>query len=144
MIAEHFPDSEVHGFDTFEGIPEDWHATRAGAYSTHGALPHAPANVVFHVGRFSETLPAFLAAHPGPIRFMNVDCDLYSSTKDVLDAVADRLRPGSVLVFDEYVMNPHWQQDEWRAWQEAVQRHGWRYRYIGISLASQQAVVQLV
>ena len=75
---------------------------------------------------------------------MNIDCDLYSSTKDVLDAVSGRLQPGSVVVFDEYVMNPHWQHDEFKAWKEAVEQHGWAYKYLGISLISQQAVVQLI
>mmetsp|Transcript_43744 Transcript_43744/g.140494 ORF Transcript_43744/g.140494 Transcript_43744/m.140494 type:complete len:221 (+) Transcript_43744:19-681(+) len=144
MIASHFPDDPVHGFDTFSGIPEDWHSTRAGAYSTHGTLPPAPDNVQYHVGLFADTLPAFLEANPGPIRLMNLDCDLYSSAKDVLGAVAGRLRPGSVIVLDEYVMNPHWEEDEYRAFQEAVAEHGWEYRYLGISLVSQQAVVQLV
>ena len=143
ILADLFRGDAVHGFDTFSGIPEDWHFTRAGTYSTHGALPRAPDTVQYHVGLFSETLPGFLDTHAGPIRLMNIDCDLYSSTKDVLDAVADRLRPGSVLVFDEYVMNPHWQQDEFKAFQEAVARRGWTYRYLGISLVSQQAVVQL-
>ena len=46
-----------------------------------------------------------LGAHPSADQ-------LAHAVGDVRDAVADRLRPGSVLVFDEYVMNPHWQQDE--------------------------------
>ena len=79
-----------------------------------------------------------------PIRFMNIDCDLYSSTKDIFDAVADRVVPGTVIIFDEYVMNPHWREDEFRAFGEAVEKHGWRYRYVGISVISQQAVVQIV
>ena len=71
---------QVHGFDTFSGLPEDWgDATTRGSYSTHGALPQAPENVRFHVGLFSETLPCFLAEHAGPVRFMNVDCDLRRS-----------------------------------------------------------------
>jgi len=145
MLAAHYPDEPVHGFDTFSGLPEAWHSTEAGSYSTHGSLPEAPDNVRFHVGLFSETLPRFLAAHPAtPIRLLHIDCDLYSSTKDIFDALADRLRPGAVLVFDEYVMNPHWEQDEHRAFQEAVAEHGWTYRYLAISLVTGQAVVQLV
>jgi len=144
MLAQHFPHQMLHGFDTFSGIPEDWHSTGAGAYSTHGVLPEAPDNVAFHAGLFSDTLPGFLRAHPGPIRFMNIDCDLYSSTRDVFDAAADRIRPGTVIVFDEYVMNPHWRQDEYRAFQEAVVAHGWKYKYLGISLVSQQAAVQIL
>ena len=41
-------------------------------------------------------------------------------------------------------MNPHWEADEYRAFQEAVETHGWCYRYVGISLVTGQAVVQLV
>jgi Tfp pilus assembly protein PilF len=145
MIASYFPNDPVHGFDTFSGIPEDWHYTPRNSYSTHGTLPQAPANVEYHVGLFSETLPGFLEAHPGqPISFMNIDCDLYSSTKDVFDAVSDRVVPGTIIVFDEYVMNPHWEQDEYKAFQEAVAKHGWKYNYLGISLVSQQAVVQII
>jgi tetratricopeptide (TPR) repeat protein len=145
MIASHFPNETVHGFDTFSGIPEDWHNTPRGAYSTHGSLPKAPATVQYHVGTFAETLPEFLHAHPGqPIRFMNIDCDLYSSTKDVLDAVFDRVVPGTIIMFDEYVLNPHWKEDEYRAFQEAVESYGWQYEYLGISLASQQGIVRIL
>jgi tetratricopeptide (TPR) repeat protein len=147
MIAAHFtPDQQpVHGFDTFSGIPEDWHNTPRGAYSTHGSLPHAPDHVQYHIGTFEETLPTFLEAHPGEhIRFMNIDCDLYSSTKDVLDAVHDRVVRGTIIVFDEYVLNPHWKEDEYRAFQEAVTKYGWKYEYIAISLASQQAIVRIL
>jgi tetratricopeptide (TPR) repeat protein len=144
MIGSHFSNGPVHGFDTFSGLPEDWYSTGAGAYSTYGALPKAPGNVQFHVGLFSETLPGFLEAHPDvPIRFMNIDCDLYSSTKDVFDAVAHRVRPGTVIVFDEYTMNPHWAEDEYRAFQEAVAEHGWTYEYLAISLVSYQAAVRI-
>jgi len=66
MLAAHLPEAAIHGFDTFSGIPEDWHHTRAGTYSTYGALPQAPDNVHYRVGLFSQTLPSFLDAHPGP------------------------------------------------------------------------------
>ena len=144
MIASYFPNDPVHGFDTFSGIPEDWHNTGVGSYSTFGILPEAPDNVKYHIGLFSETLSEFLSTHPGPIRLMNIDCDLYSSTKDVFDVVADRVRPGTVIIFDEYVMNPHWENDEFKAFQEAVVKYGWEYKYLGISLVSQQAVIQII
>lgn len=147
QIARYFGEYvPVHGFDTFSGIPTDWHNTVAGTYSTHGALPPAPENVQYHVGLFSDTLPPFLAAQPAntPIRLMNVDCDLYESTKDIFDAAAERIVPGTVIIFDEYVCNPNWEKDEYRAFQEAVEENGWRYRYLAISLISQQAIVQIV
>ena len=58
MLAEAYgPEQRVHGFDTFSGLPIDWHAESAGSYSTHGELPPAPSNVHYHVGTFDKTLP---------------------------------------------------------------------------------------
>ena len=48
----------------------------------------------------------------GPIRLLHIDCDLYSSTKDVFDQVYDRLVKGTVIIFDEYWNGPHWREDE--------------------------------
>ena len=72
-----------------------------------------------------------------------VDCDLYSSTKTVLDALAERMVPGTVLVFDEYLGNERWRDDEFRAWQEAAAQRGWRYEYLCYSLYTKQAAVRL-
>ena len=44
-----------------------------------------------------------MQAHRGPIRLLHIDCDLYSSTKDVFDAAAHRLQPGSVARHGERV-----------------------------------------
>jgi tetratricopeptide (TPR) repeat protein len=134
---------DVHGFDTFTGLPEDWHEHTAGTYSTEGQLPPVPANVHLHAGLFEDTLPAFLAAHPGPVRFANIDCDLYSAARTVLTLLAPRIVPGTVLVFDEYLFTAHWREDEFKAFQEAVTAYGWRYEYLGFSLLSKQAVVRI-
>ena len=132
---------EVHGFDSFQGLPEAWHEMPQGAYSTAGELPEVPANVRLHVGLFEDTLSAFLPTHPGPVRFMNVDCDLYSSTATALELLAPRIVPGTVITFDEYLFNPRWREDEFKAFQEAVAKFGWRYDYLAFSLFAKQAVV---
>jgi Tfp pilus assembly protein PilF len=134
-------EQEVHGFDTFTGLPEAWHEHPVGTYSTAGELPKVPANVHLYAGLFGETLPPFLETHPGAVRFINIDCDLYSSTQTVLTLLAARIVPGTVIVFDEYLCTNHWRDDEFRAFQEAVAAHGWHYDYIAISLLSKQAVV---
>lgn len=135
---------EVHGFDSFEGIPEQWHDEPQGNYSTRGVLPEVPDNVRLHAGWFEDTLPEFLKSHPGPVRFMNVDCDIYSSTKTVLDLLADRIISGTVIAFDEYIGNEHWREDEFKAFQEAVVRHGWTYRYVSFSFFTKQVLVQIL
>lgn len=132
---------EVHGFDSFEGLPEAWHDEPRGSYSTMSELPVVPKNVTLHKGWFEDTLPAFLEAHRDPVRFLHVDCDIYSSTHTVLELLADRLGPGTVVAFDEYFGHKHWREDEFRAFQEAVARHRWRYEYL--SFSSKQAVIQI-
>ena len=92
--------------------------------------PRVSANTKLVVGWFSETLGPFLAEHPGLIKFLHIDCDLYSSAREVLEKCAERLRPGSIIVFDEYFNYPNWQEGEFKAFQETVARHRLSYRYI--------------
>ncbi|MEQ8501389.1 MAG: tetratricopeptide repeat protein [Sneathiellaceae bacterium] len=129
-------DGPVHGFDSFEGLPEDWQQFKAGTFTTGGRLPQVPDNVRLHVGWFADTIPGFLAQEAGPARLLNIDCDLYSSTRDVLAGLAARIVPGTVIVFDEYFMQPDWRDHEYRGFQEAVAAHGWRYRYLAFNFTT--------
>jgi Flp pilus assembly protein TadD len=133
----------VHGFDSFEGLPEVWHHEPKGSYTTKGEIPIVPKSVQLHVGWFEDTLPKFLEQHEGPVRFINVDCDIYSSTKTVLDLLAPRMVPGSVIVFDEYIGNEHWREDEFKAFQESVARYGWTYEYLCFSVFTKQVAVRI-
>jgi hypothetical protein len=55
-------------------------------------------------GFYKDTLrtaaPAFFP--PGSIAFAYVDCDVYSSTLDVLRFLLPRLKPGMIVAFDDY------------------------------------------
>ncbi|MEC7947006.1 MAG: class I SAM-dependent methyltransferase [Myxococcota bacterium] len=133
----------VHGFDTFEGLPEAWHSLPAGSYSTGGQVPGLGPGVELHRGLFADTLPPFLADHAGPLRLAHVDCDLYSAAAGALEMLAPRVIPGTVLVFDEYLMNARWREDEHRALVEVGQRHGWSWRYAAFSMLAHQAVVEV-
>jgi tetratricopeptide (TPR) repeat protein len=133
----------VHGFDSFEGLPEIWHHEPKGSYTTKGEIPAVPSNVQLHAGWFEDTLPAFLAGHNGPVRLINIDCDIYSSTKTVLDLLSSRIVSGTVLIFDEYIGNEHWREDEFKAFQEAVIHYGWGYEYLCFSIFTKQVVVRI-
>ncbi|MGB8274725.1 MAG: class I SAM-dependent methyltransferase [Alphaproteobacteria bacterium] len=125
----------VHGFDSFMGLPEDWRGTfeQRGKFSQRGQVPSVPPNVTLHAGWFSETLPNFLAENPEPAAFVHVDCDIYSSTKTVLDLLADRIGPGTIIVFDEYFNYPNWEEHEFRAFKEFVHARGLAYEYIAFA-----------
>lgn len=134
-------DRAVAGFDVFTGLPETWRTGfPAGEFAQEP--PDVPGARVI-AGLFEDTLPAFLAETDEPIAFMHVDCDLYSSTKTVLDLAMDRLAPDAVLVFDEFFNYPGWQQHEYLAWTEFLARTGRTYEYLAYTGNHEQVVVRL-
>jgi hypothetical protein len=146
MIAEQVGDrTTVHGFDSFEGLPEDWHGPyRKGLFHMKGTLPQVRPNVRLYPGWFEATVPRFAAEHPStPVAFLHVDCDLYSSTKTIFDHLGERLRPGSVIVFDEYFNYPDWREHEYKAFQELVAARRLRYRYVAYNTRDWNAAVQI-
>ena len=141
--ARRWPDHIVHGFDSFDGLPEHWTwRMRRGHFQQ--PLPRVRDNVVLHQGWFDRTLEPFLATDPRAVAFLHVDSDLYSSARYVLDNLAPRLRVGTVIVFDEYLNYPGWDKDEHRAWQQVVTQHGIRYEYIGFVSRHQQVAVRII
>lgn len=136
FLSELAAPAAVHGFDAFEGLPQMWGDQPAGLYSTGGELPEVAANTTLHPGWFAETLPDFARDAPA-LRLVHVDCDLYRSTRDALDVLRPLLRPGTVIVFDEYLCNPGWESEEHRAFAELALP----YRYIAFSLFTKQAAV---
>jgi len=143
LIARRVGDRPVHGFDSFEGLPESWSGFNLGkgAFDLHGRLPRVPKNVRLHRGWFEDSLPAWLNANPGAVAFVHVDCDLYSATRTVLSLLADRIVPGTVIVFDEYFNFPNWEQHEYKAFQEFAAEHSVKYQYL--AFARQQVAVRI-
>ncbi len=99
------PDMKVFGFDSFCGLPEDWvlqdgRIIKAGAMNA-GEIPGIDGVEIFD-GWFKDTIPVYLEKAQ-PIALLHVDCDLYSSTKEVLWGLNDFILPGTIVVFDEWV-----------------------------------------
>lgn len=99
------PETRFFGFDTFTGLPEDWTAaTPAGTFSTNGnAPPITDSRVQFIKGVFQETVAGFLEKVKLQKKLIvHVDCDLYSSTLFVLATLNNYLKPGSIIIFDDF------------------------------------------
>ncbi len=131
----------IYGFDSFEGLPEDWMpGLPAGSFSTGGRLPSVRPTVTLVRGLFRQTLPAFLAARPSePVGFLHVDCDLYSSSRDILTTLGPRIDRGTVIVFDEFCgLMP---DNEARAWREFRRQHGIEFRPLGCSMTGSMALL---
>lgn len=117
IIAAYMP---VIGFDSFEGLPEDWReGFSKGTFATEGdeALYfNTPAfNQMLIKGWFEDTAPNF--PFP-PLRLVHIDCDLYSSTVTALESVVSAIGVGTVVVFDEYHGYPGHEEHEMKAWTE--------------------------
>ena len=143
FIAHLIGGHAIHGFDSFEGLPEAWSGFNLGGktFDVGGRLPRVPGTVRLHRGYFEDSLPKWLADNPGPVAFIHLDCDLYSSTKTILTHLAPRLRPGTVILFDEYFNYPNWERHEFKAFQEFVAANAVKYAYL--AFARQQVVVRL-
>lgn len=119
LIAKKMP---VIGFDSFEGLPEDWRpGFPKGAFGDGDMIQRLPdiyTNIMLVKGWFADTVPNF--PFP-PLDLVHVDCDLYSSTVTVLDSIVRCIGPGTVIVFDEYEGVDF--DDEKRAFHEWLDRY---------------------
>jgi hypothetical protein len=142
-IASLLPRLMVYGFDSFEGLPERWQAHYPKGSFRMERLPKVRVNVELVKGWFSETLPEFLKEHAGAALFLHIDCDLYSSTRDVFEQLEPRIDAGTVIVFDEYFNYPGWKEGEHKAFMEFIERTGHEYEFLGYAKSNEQVAVRI-
>lgn len=142
-IADCLPDNTIYGFDSFQGLPEDWYKKdehknnpetnkHVKGYFAVDKLPNVRHNVHLIKGFFEDSLDPWLNENNlGKIKLLHIDCDLYSSTIYVLDKLNQHIVPGTVIIFDELYpfcgeeLYPLWQEGEWQAlieWMEKFDR----------------------
>jgi hypothetical protein len=137
--------TEVHGFDSFEGLPEYWRSGYdQGAFNLKGQLPRFESNVVLHKGWFNETLPGFVQQYKGPLALLHIDCDLYSSTKVIFEYLKQQIVPETVIILDEYFNYPFWQHHEFKAFHEFIQESGYKYEYLCYNKLHEQVAVKIL
>jgi hypothetical protein len=104
-------DCRLHGFDSFEGLPEEWNAhgsiLKKGHFSTKGKIPDIEDNRVrFFKGWFEETLPKYQFID-SPVVIIFLDADLHSSTSYVLKTLSAHIKHGTIIYFDEFWDHDH-------------------------------------
>ena len=132
-----------YGFDTFSGLPEDWHTKNAGAYSSDGNIPEIEGGE-FIVGRFEESLPIFFSASRPMASLINFDADLYSSTICALNYSKPVIDHRTILIFDELIINKNWEQDEFKALNEFCLENDCTFEVLAVSFYTKQVAVKLV
>jgi predicted O-methyltransferase YrrM len=145
-LARLQPHRHFVGFDSFRGLPEHWVGSRYSRvnFDRKGQKPKVAPNVTLVEGWFDQTLPAFLALKDEPIGFVHVDCDIYSSTKTVLELIAHRLAPGAVIAFDEFFNYKGYELHEYKAFFEFARHFEADYHFIGYSAQQVSLVVESV
>lgn len=104
-ISELVKNKKIFGFDSFIGLPEPWIINQNLTYSAgHFETSQIPdlKNVIFYQGFFDKTIQQYLNDYPeNNISFLHIDCDLYSSSKEILFNLNDKIVPGTIIRFDE-------------------------------------------
>jgi Methyltransferase domain len=103
-------DSFLHGFDSFEGLPETWgYFVNKETLNVGGLMPKFnDPRVRLFKGWFNQSLPLYLREFkPNPTLVLHLDADLYSSTIFVLREMKPFLRLGTILIFDEFFDREH-------------------------------------
>jgi len=134
-LAECRPDRRFYGFDTFEGIPENWGEFYPKGHGKQDHIPQIPGDVILIKGLFQDTLEPFLEDHPEPVSFLHLDADLYSSTKYVLFTLADagRIQKGTIIEFDEVFFQDSKYtilDDEYQVYLEFLEKYDVKVRWI--------------
>lgn len=134
-------------FDSFEGLPEDWReGYPRGTFTQNGRVPDVAGATVYR-GYFDETLPKFcndfLDRGYGPIDLLHVDCDLYSSTATALSILAKHITAETVIVFDELVNYPGWEEHEFKALTEFLAARGLEVSHGTMTDGEEQVILQL-
>ena len=124
------PRAMLHGFDSFEGLPESWNINSPkGDFSTHGTIPDiADPKVKFYKGWFEQTLPNYVFP-PHERLVVNMDADLYSSTQCVLSLLRPHLVVGSYIYFDEFADR----FNELKAFAEFLEATHWKFELLGVN-----------
>tara|TARA_Y100001963_G_scaffold159405_1_gene262938 strand:+ start:3630 stop:4352 length:723 start_codon:yes stop_codon:yes gene_type:complete len=119
------PGTIIHGFDSFEGLPEDWNSDNPkGFFNLDGEIPSElleVKNINVVKGWFDESLPKFIEENEiNKVSFLNIDSDLYSSAKTILDNLQPYFKGKCVIHFDEFCNYEGGQEGEYKAFREFV------------------------
>jgi hypothetical protein len=129
------PEALLHGFDSFEGLPEDFGRLRKGTFNVGGAIPEIDdPRVRFFKGWFEDSLPKY-SVPPHEVLVITIDADLYSATKYVLRFLRPHLKVGTFIYFDDMSRPDH----EPRAFDEFMCESGIKFKPVCADLSLNNA-----
>ncbi|MEE9465564.1 MAG: TylF/MycF/NovP-related O-methyltransferase [Candidatus Neomarinimicrobiota bacterium] len=138
--------SRFFGFDSYEGLPEDWghFATihKKGTFNLEGVLPEiGDPRVRLVKGLFQDSLVPFLVSYTPKNRLViHCDADLYSSTLYTLTKLDEHIIPGTIIIFDEFFTVNH----EFRALEDYTRSYNRQYRVLTATSQYAQLAIEIL
>ena len=128
----HFCD-KIYGFDSFQGLPEDWVDDFPKGTFCLDNPPNVLDNVELVIGWFEDSIPKFFNKHNiDKITFINIDCDLYSSTKTIFKYLGQYIKSGTYIYFDEFIIERN-EKNEALAFVEFLNKYELNYEIISLA-----------
>lgn len=105
-------DSRFYGFDTFEGLPENWGLFYKKGDMSHGMIEINDDRHQFIKGLFQDTLLNFINENISELKsskrkIIHLDADLFSATLFVLSQLYPYMHKGDIVIFDEFSVANH-------------------------------------
>ena len=136
--------SHIFGFDSFEGLEEEWithEYNPIGTFSLNKKPPKVDKNVTLVIGKVQDTLENFLKQKEGKkIAFVHMDMDTFVPTQYVLKKIKPFLSKGAVILFDEFYGFPNWKEHEYKALMEIFNEKEYKY----IAFGTRQAAIEIL
>ena len=143
FLSKRLNNKEIYGFDSFEGLKEDWIGTSVvkGTFDLKQKIPKLRSNVIPVKGWIDQTLPNFLEEKKPKINFMHIDVDTYETSKIILELTKTFLEKGAIIIFDELYNFPGWEVGEYKALKEIFGESD--YKFLSFAKNGQQASIQI-
>ena len=136
LLSKLCPQAKIYGFDSFEGLQENMsgYSLIKGHFNLLGVLPKVGKNVSLVKGWYKDTIKEFLVETDlKRVSLLHLDSDTYESTIFVLENLSDLIKPGTVLIFDDFFGIIGWENHGPKAWAEFSNSKELNYKYIGFT-----------
>ena len=144
FFSKKLNNKKIYGFDSFEGLKEDWVGTSVpkGTFNLNKKIPTLENNAIPIAGWIQDTLPMFLKEKNPKINFVHMDVDTYESSKFILESIKPNLVKGSIILFDELYNFEGWDVGEYKALREVFNDD--EYKFLAFSQDSAQVVIKIL
>ena len=134
---------KIYGFDSFEGLKENWVGALnvpKGTFNLDKKIPALNDNVIAIPGWIQDTLKKFLSENNPEVNFVHIDVDTYETTLFILKELKPFLSKNSIVLFDEIHNIPGWAEGEYKALKEVFKDS--EYNFIAFDF-EKRAVIKI-